>query len=409
MSSVGGAVPGTSSQGTKPAPDASMSLPAMFEDIPLSSDDLQIPIKDLDALLSVYGTLRTFSFLFRLSPFPLKTLCHELKKNSMSGLVDEIAVQLLKTIRDFPPELEGDAPEEGAVKYTGDPDFAYMISGEINKLISDPVWRYLDIMTWPEFMRRLLSICNPSLGGQVTVCEWLSTKEWNLLPLSAKIASLHFLIELLFDSPVLRDMINGWDSQHRECFASEKLEISAKRAVMARLGKVKSGKVKSGAASDDSDDDAKTMSLPPEYDHLYARGDELVDLEQEHCELSLLSGKLVCCDGCPAAYKKESVGLKKVSTGQDDKWFCEECRIGGQIRTYRYLHRYAEAVEWEGLPPVASFGMTADGLEVYIAYGRLFVGFEGALLAYFSEESQVSAPSRFGVCISSVRVTWALF
>ena len=74
----------------------------------------------------------------------------------------------------------------------------------------------------------------------------------------------------------------------------------------------------------------------------------LIEPLQEHCEIALLGGKLVCCDGCPASYRKESVGLKRVSHGEDDKWFCEECRVGGQIRTYRYLHRYADAVEWTG-------------------------------------------------------------
>ena len=98
-----------------------LPLPDMHEDMPPSSSDLQISIKDLDALLSVYATLRSFSFLFRLSPFPLKTLCYELQKTSMSGLIDEIAVQLLKTIHDFPPEQEGDVADEGAVRYTGKP------------------------------------------------------------------------------------------------------------------------------------------------------------------------------------------------------------------------------------------------------------------------------------------------
>ena len=33
--------------------------------------------------------------------------------------VSQITVQVLKTIHDFPPELEGDLPEEGAIKFTG--------------------------------------------------------------------------------------------------------------------------------------------------------------------------------------------------------------------------------------------------------------------------------------------------
>jgi hypothetical protein len=42
-----------------------------------------------------------------------------------------------------------------------------------------------------------------------------------------------------------------------------------------------------------------------------------------------------------------------------------------------------------GLPSVASFGLTTDGLEVHIAHGRVYVGFEGHLLAYYSEIPQV--------------------
>lgn len=69
---------------------ARLSLPDMYEEMPVPSNDLQMPIKELDVLLSVYGTLRSFSFLFRLSPFPLRTLCVELNKARMSSLIDEV-------------------------------------------------------------------------------------------------------------------------------------------------------------------------------------------------------------------------------------------------------------------------------------------------------------------------------
>lgn len=66
------------------------SVPNMYEDMPASSDDLQVPIEDLDALLAVYGSLRSFSFLFRLSPAPLHLLCSELNQTRMSSLIDEV-------------------------------------------------------------------------------------------------------------------------------------------------------------------------------------------------------------------------------------------------------------------------------------------------------------------------------
>ena len=66
------------------------SVPNMYEDMPASSDDLQVPIEELDALLAVYGSLRSFSFLFRLSPAPLHLLCSELNQTRMSSLIDEV-------------------------------------------------------------------------------------------------------------------------------------------------------------------------------------------------------------------------------------------------------------------------------------------------------------------------------
>jgi len=70
------------------------SLPYMHEDMPASSEDLQIGVQDLDALMSVYGTLRSFSFLFRLSPFTLKTFCFELNQLRISTLIDEVCVHV---------------------------------------------------------------------------------------------------------------------------------------------------------------------------------------------------------------------------------------------------------------------------------------------------------------------------
>ena len=74
------------------------ALPKMHDSMPVSSNDLKIPIQDLDALLAVYGSLRSFSLLLRLSPFPLKTLCVELNQSRMSNLVDEVFVGML-TVR----------------------------------------------------------------------------------------------------------------------------------------------------------------------------------------------------------------------------------------------------------------------------------------------------------------------
>ena len=62
----------------------------MRKDKELSNKGTSAPIEDLDALLAVYGSLRSFSFLFRLSPAPLHLLCSELNQTRMSSLIDEV-------------------------------------------------------------------------------------------------------------------------------------------------------------------------------------------------------------------------------------------------------------------------------------------------------------------------------
>ncbi len=45
-------------------------------------------------------------------------------------------------------------------------------------------------------MRRLMIVTNYTMGGGVNLVEWLGHKEWHLLPVAAKVASLQLLIGL---------------------------------------------------------------------------------------------------------------------------------------------------------------------------------------------------------------------
>ena len=69
-------------------------------------------------------------------------------------------------------------------------------------------------------------------------------------------------------------------------------------------------------------------------------------------------------------------------------YFCVRVCVRPDI-SISMVSRYADAMEWSGMPSVASFGMTQEGLEVHIGHGRVYVGYEGDLLAYFSEIPQV--------------------
>ena len=64
-------VPAAAPVSATPHPDAPPGLP-------LSSTDLPLALKDVDALLSAYSTLRGFNFVLRLSPFTFRSMCAEL-------------------------------------------------------------------------------------------------------------------------------------------------------------------------------------------------------------------------------------------------------------------------------------------------------------------------------------------
>ena len=125
-----------------------------------------------------------------------------------------------------------------------------------------------------------------SARGGVDVIEWIGKKEWYQLPLSAKIESLRFLVDLVCTSPVARSHIDGLEEQLRSCYASEKEEIAAKKKIMTKLARNKAGSGKSGGGADsDSDsDDGKDGTVPAEFDHLFVRD----DTQLQHMELQSL-------------------------------------------------------------------------------------------------------------------------
>ena len=152
-----------------------------------------------------------------------------------------------------------------------------------------------------------------SARGGVDVIEWIGKKEWYQLPLSAKIESLRFLVDLVCTSPVARSHIDGLEEQLRSCYASEKEEIAAKKKIMTKLARNKAGSGKSGGGADsDSDsDDGKDGTVPAEFDHLFVRDDtQLQHMELDHCDICLQGGKLVLCDGdFPRVAKSPMPGL----------------------------------------------------------------------------------------------------
>lgn len=67
--------------------------------LPPSSTDLPLALKDVDALLSAYSTLRGFNFVLRLSPFTFRMMCSELASGVRPCLPHDDATAPLSVLR----------------------------------------------------------------------------------------------------------------------------------------------------------------------------------------------------------------------------------------------------------------------------------------------------------------------
>lgn len=138
--------------------------------LPPSSEDLQLQLKEVEALVDVYGTLRGFSFTLRLSPFTLVELSREIfnqvciaspqsclcpqtrlqpcpsvgvaagmgyllplltlhRSQRTSALIDEVAVQLLRAIQSSPPVVSEEA--EGIILHKDEIDGQYFVREQV--------------------------------------------------------------------------------------------------------------------------------------------------------------------------------------------------------------------------------------------------------------------------------------
>ena len=354
--------------------------PALHPDahplLPRSSSDLLLSLPQLDKIISCYTSIRSFGFLLRLSPFTLKEFCRDISlqvgfvefiadfsfslqqsyrvQNSSSSLIDEVHTSILKILQTYPPVAE---EGEGAI-FQSD-EGCYFVKESILLQVQDQAWRFMDNLSWPEFMRRWI-IARGSTGD---FDDFTNGREYWHLDTDSKIDLLNLICEDFLDSWIVRKEIQTREQMLEYLLKCEKQEVAEKNRM-------------------NRSSNLSRKALSDVYDHLYIR-EGLDSLESDVCDVTGVGGTLICCDGCPASYLGRSVGLKRV--GDDDqKWFCEECRVGGQIRSHRFLHRASSAMRWAAHPPVAIIGQGINGLRCFTAYGRVFVGNGTELYAYYS-------------------------
>lgn len=57
--------------------------------------------------------------------------------------------------------------------------------------------------------------------------------------------------------------------------------------------------------------------------------DDTTDWNSDECCLCKMDGRLICCDGCPAAFHSRCVGVANDHLPEGD-WYCPECAISRQ-------------------------------------------------------------------------------
>jgi hypothetical protein len=280
-------------------------------------------------------------------------------------------ISILRTLQVYPPVLD-----EGDGSLFQGEEISYPVKEGILLFTQDPTFRYLDSLTWPEFLRKWMNARGNA--GETELNDLQNGCEYFQLNISAKINMLNVICEDLLDSWIIRREVQNREQMLDYLLSSEKQEVAEKNRMMKSI---------------DTNAKENSTTLPEAYDHLYIR-EGLDSLELDVCDVTGVGGTLICCDGCPASYLARSVGMKRV--GDDSqKWFCEECRVGGQIRSHRFLHRASSALRWSAQPPFSIIGQNGDGLRCFSAYGRVFVGKGKDLYAYYSTVDKVEALINF--------------
>ncbi|TYZ63887.1 hypothetical protein PybrP1_006250 [[Pythium] brassicae (nom. inval.)] len=82
-------------------------------------------------------------------------------------------------------------------------------------------------------------------------------------------------------------------------------------------------------------------------------GKNLNDLNEDACHRCGLSGELICCDGCPAAFHLNCTNLQTLPPAKEH-WFCSECTHPRKQADERAARRQSRALSTAAAPPVPS-------------------------------------------------------
>ena len=170
----------------------------------------------LGMLLAPHSTLTSLSRAYKLSPMTLKQLHEGLAKREPNAVVDEVHAALLRVLAT--DVLEADAFIGGQPFDTDDKKLIGKTSSKVivlddgstiprSSLYFDECFKYLDVVTWPAYAKKLVERLRARGNRHVPKCNWAEHRYGGYYGASMyeKIELLQFLVDETLDTNVIRN------------------------------------------------------------------------------------------------------------------------------------------------------------------------------------------------------------
>ncbi|CAH8281779.1 unnamed protein product [Eruca vesicaria subsp. sativa] len=243
-------------------------------------------ILDLDGLpvlyvFATYSFLRSFSTVLFLSPFELKDFVEALRCTSPSLLFDSIHVSVLQILRKV-LEKRADEDDQSAALCLRSLD-----------------WDMLDMVNYPLYVVEYLLFSGSKASPRLDLNRFnLFRNEYFKLPVNLKIEILTSLCGGMIDAEVVRSELTKRSVAVESVMETDRKTNTKVRRAMMEL------------ADDLSPNDGVVAGS--------------FDRNCDDCCICKMDGRLLCCDGCSAAYHSKCVGVAS-DLLPEGVWYCPEC------------------------------------------------------------------------------------
>ena len=173
----------------------------------------------LGLLMGIHQTLNSLSRAYKLSPMSLRQLHDGVIKNEPNSIIDEVHAALMRIIAtdalesDSLAMLSGEKEHEAKVDKTSNASKIIVLDdGSVisrQTLDFDECFQYLDVVTWPAYVKKYLEKLRGRGNRLVPKCNWADHKTGGYYGTSIfeKIELLQFLLDETLNTNVIRNEI----------------------------------------------------------------------------------------------------------------------------------------------------------------------------------------------------------